>query len=206
MEILNQNEIRVPRLMRDSSEIDGHAEAVMDYVLSWCLRWSETKYKDIKPTLHRYCQYMLFKLIDKNTCDNIIVENVYVWKQSQNIDLWIEAKLLVNGKDEWHSVLIENKYYTPLHLSKDTDGVYRSQLEVYKKKFEAHYADNDDYHHHFAVITCLERDDDNFTTTYEEKEIEQLGYKLFSFDDMLDSSIDIDTESDIFNEFWRRNW
>ena len=52
----------------------------------------------------------------------------------------------------------------------------------------------------------MERDDDNFTTTYDEKEINQLGFKLFSFDDMLDSSIDIDTESDIFNEFWRRNW
>ena len=127
MEILNQNEIRVPRLMRDSSEIDGHAEAVMDSVLSWCLRWSETKYKDIKPTLHRYCQYMLFKLIYKNTCDNIIVENVYVWKQSQNIDLWIEAKLLVNGKDEWHSVLIENKSFD---IMIDQDVRYSLFLQI----------------------------------------------------------------------------
>ena len=37
-----QNEYWTPRLMKDSSEVDGHAEAVMDYVLSWCLRWSET--------------------------------------------------------------------------------------------------------------------------------------------------------------------
>jgi hypothetical protein len=41
-----QNEYWTPRLMKDSSEVDGHAEAVMDYVLSWCLRWSETKFKD----------------------------------------------------------------------------------------------------------------------------------------------------------------
>ena len=108
-----QNEYWTPRLMKDSSEVDGHAEAVMDYVLSWCLRWSETKFKDIKPTLHRYCQNMLFKLIEKNTHDNIIVENVDVWKQSQKIDLWVEAKLVVNGNEEWHSVLIENKSTLP---------------------------------------------------------------------------------------------
>lgn len=192
--------------MKDSSEVDGHAETVLDYVLSWCLRWSETKYKDIKPILHRYCRYMLFKLIERDTHDNIVVENVIVWKQSKKIDLWVEAKLLVNGKEEWHSVLIEDKYYSPIHSSLDTDGIYRSQLDVYKKKFKAHYADKAYFHFHFAVITCMERYDANFTTTYDEKEMERLGFKLYSFDDMLDDSINIDSESDIFNEFWLRNW
>ncbi len=195
-----------PRLMKDSSEVDGHAEAVMDYVLSWCLRWSETKYKEIKPILHRYCQFMLFKLVGKNIRDSIIVENVRVWKQTHRIDLWIEAKLVVNGNEEWHSVLIENKYYSSLHPSKDIDGTYRTQLDVYKKKFDAHYADKDKYHLHYAVITCMERHEENFIATYDEKEIERLGFKLFSFDDMLDASINVDTESDIFNEFWLRNW
>jgi len=201
-----QNECRTPRLMKDSSEVDGHAEAVMDYVLSWCLRWSETKYKNIKPTLHDYCRYMLFKLIEKNNRANIIVENVNVWKQSQKIDLWVEAKLVDNGNEEWHSVLIENKYYSPIHLSIDTDGAYRSQLEVYKKKFEKHYANRSFFHLHFAVITCMERHEANFAATYDEQEMGRLGFKLYSFDDMLDDSIKIDTESDIFNEFWLRTW
>ena len=206
MEKEKQNEYTTPQLMKDSSEVDGHAETVLDYVLSWCLRWSETKYKDIKPILHRYCRYMLFKLIVRDTHDNIVVENVIVWKQSKKIDLWVEAKLLVNGKEEWHSVLIEDKYYSPIHSSLDTDGIYRSQLDVYKKKFKAHYADKAYFHFHFAVITCMERYDANFTTTYDEKEMERLGFKLYSFDDMLDDSINIDSESDIFNEFWLRNW
>lgn len=206
MEKEKQNEYTTPQLMKDSSEVDGHAETVLDYVLSWCLRWSETKYKDIKPILHRYCRYMLFKLIERDTHDNIVVENVIVWKQSKKIDLWVEAKLLVNGKEEWHSVLIEDKYYSPIHSSLDTDGIYRSQLDVYKKKFKAHYADKAYFHFHFAVITCMERYDANFTTTYDEKEMERLGFKLYSFDDMLDDSINIDSESDIFNEFWLRNW
>ena len=206
IDLEQQKECMIPQLMKDSSEVDGHAEAVMDYVLSWCLRWSETKYKNIRPTLHRYCQYMLFKLIEKNADDNIIVDNVDVWKQSQKIDLWVETKLIVNGIEELHSVLIENKYYSGIHLSADTDGAYRSQLEVYKKKFEAHYADKSFFNLHFAVITCMERDDENFTTTYDESEVERLGFKLYSFDDMLDDSINIDTESDIFNEFWLRSW
>ena len=206
MNEVNQNELCFPRLMKDSSEVDGHAEAVMDYVLSWCLRWSESKFKDVKPILHRYCRYMLLKLIEKSNSDSIIIDNVSIWKQSQNIDLWIEAKLVVNDKDEWHAILVENKYYTPLHLSKDVDGIYRNQLEVYKKKFEAYYADKAKYHLHFAVITCMERYDDNFYTTYDEKKIELMGFNLYSFDDMLDDSIASDSESDIFNEFWRRSW
>lgn len=201
-----QNKFSCPRLMKDSSEVDGHAETVMDYVLSWCLRWSESKYKTIKPILHNYCRHMLFKIIGRSTYNDIIIEEVNVWKQAQKIDLWVEVKLLVDGKYEWHSVLIENKYYTPIHLSKDTDGIYRSQLEVYRKKFESHYADKDNYHLHFAVITCMERFDRNFATTYDEKEIERLGFKLFAFDDIIDDTMDKDTESDIFNEFWRRNW
>ena len=73
-------------------------------------------------------------------------------------------------------------------------------------KFEAHYADKGNSHIHFAVITCLERLEEIFTDTYDEHLLERLGFKLFAFDDMLDDSIGIDTESDIFNEFWLRSW
>ncbi len=203
---VTKDEYRTPQLMKDSSEVDGHAEAVMDYVLSWCLRWSETKYEDIRPILNRYCRYMLLKLVEKNPCDNVIVEHVDVWKQSQKIDLWVEARLVVNGIEELHAILIENKYYSPLHLSKDEDGEYRNQLEVYKKKFVTHYAGMCAWHLHFAVITCMERTDDNFVATYDEKEIGHLGFKLYSFDDMLNETMSIDSESDIFNEFWLTNW
>ena len=176
---VTKDEYRTPQLMKDSSEVDGHAEAVMDYVLSWCLRWSETKYEDIRPILNRYCRYMLLKLVER---------------------------LVVNGIEELHAILIENKYYSPLHLSKDEDGEYRNQLEVYKKKFVTHYAGMCAWHLHFAVITCMERTDDNFVATYDEKEIGHLGFKLYSFDDMLNETMSIDSESDIFNEFWLTNW
>ena len=60
MDIINQKKIKTPQLMKDSSEVDGHAEAVMDYVLSWCLRWSESKYKDVRPILHRRTRQTLW--------------------------------------------------------------------------------------------------------------------------------------------------
>lgn len=41
--------------------------------------------------------------------------------------------LIKNNIEEKHAILIENKYYTPLHLTKDDDGQYKNQLEVYRK-------------------------------------------------------------------------
>ena len=50
----------LPKLMVDSSEKDGKAEIIMDYVLSWCLRRAdEICQKDNKPILYEYCRYML---------------------------------------------------------------------------------------------------------------------------------------------------
>lgn len=49
-------------LMRDSTEGDGKAEIVMDYVMSYSLRHAADKYLVEKPMLCRYCRYMLQKL------------------------------------------------------------------------------------------------------------------------------------------------
>ena len=47
----------LPRLMRDSSETDGKAEIVMDYVLSWTLRRAAKECDiDNKPLLRHYCR------------------------------------------------------------------------------------------------------------------------------------------------------
>lgn len=32
----------MPKLMNDSSDKDGHAETIMDYVISWCLRRAQS--------------------------------------------------------------------------------------------------------------------------------------------------------------------
>ena len=113
----------LPKLMVDSSEKDGKAEIVMDYVLSWCLRRADKIcQRDNKPILYEYCRYMLGKLCEIDVNDSVNFKNVEVWKEDQNIDLWVELEVEINDTSQKHAILIENKYYTGLHLTRDSDG------------------------------------------------------------------------------------
>ena len=192
----------MPQFMRDNSQNDGHAEPVMDYVISWCLRRADVICKDEKPILYSHCRFMLGKLLSIENTDDVIFSNVKVWKQDQHIDLWVELTKACQGEITKHALLIENKYYTGLHDTNGTDGKRRNQLEVYKKRFEAHYADksNEVWELHYALITCLERDSDSKFEQY--RIAEEFGFNLFSFYELLEN--DIQTESDLFNEFWYR--
>lgn len=191
----------LPKLMVDSSEKDGKAEIVMDYVLSWCLRRAdEICQRDNKPILYEYCRYMLGKLCEIDVNDSVNFKNVEVWKEDQNIDLWVELEVEINDTSQKHAILIENKYYTGLHLTRDSDGEYRNQLEVYKKRFDEHYSKKEEeWKLHYNLVTCVERESPAFTMYDIAKDF---GYQVHSFYDMLISPEPEPTESDIFNEFW----
>lgn len=195
-------EKELPKLMVDSSEKDGKAEIVMDYVLSWCLRRAdEICQSDNKPILYEYCRYMLGKLCQIDVNESVTFRDVNVWKEDQNIDLWVELIVESDGKTQKHAILIENKYYTGLHDSCDSDGVYRNQLEVYRKRFDGHYSkQHDQWDLHYNLITCIEREDPSFAK-YDVAN--DFGYQVHSFYDMLVPEPEL-TESDIFNEFWIR--
>ena len=190
-----------PQFMVDETESDGHVEPIIDYVISWCLRRADVRCKDEKPILYSHCRFMLGKLLSIKNTDDVIFSNVKVWKQWENIDLRVEVDVEQRGKISKYALLIENKYYTSLHDTTDADGKKRNQLEVYKKKFDARYADkpNEDWKLHYALITCIERNDSKF----EQYSIaEEFGFNLFSFYELLEN--DTQTESDLFNEFWYR--
>ena len=191
----------MPQFMRDSSSNDGHAEPIMDYVISWCLRRADVICKDEKPILYSHCRFMLGKLLGEDNIDDVIFSNVKVWKQNQHIDLWVELTKACQGEITKHALLIENKYYTGLHDTNDIDGKRRNQLEVYKKKFEAHYnSQSETWQKHYALITCLERENDSKFEQY--RIAEDFEFNLFSFYELLEN--DTQTESDLFNEFWYR--
>ena len=192
----------MPQFMRDSSQNDGHAETVMDYVISWCLRRADVICKDEKPILYSHCRFMLAMLLGLPDYSNLLFRDVKVWKQDQKIDLRVEVDVEQMGKITKYALLIESKYYTSLHDTTDIDGKRRNQLEVYKKNFDAHYADksNEDWELHYALITCLERDSDSKFEQY--RIAEEFDFNLFSFYELLEN--DIQTESDLFNEFWYR--
>lgn len=195
--------MNTPKLMVDSSDKDGKAEIMMDYVLSWALRWADASLSSEKPLLHQKCKFILCKFLQVpcSEIDQVSFTDINVWKEHENIDLWVELKATNDGTTKNCALLIENKYYTGLHNAIDEDGESRNQLEVYKKKFERYYANQSDkWELSYAVYTCLEPTHPKYSMFDIAK---KYGFKVLSFYDVLpDYEL---TESDIYNEFWI-NW
>ena len=190
-----------PFLMCDDSEKDGHAETMMDYVLSWSLRCTKYPFiKDNKPLLYHYCKYILCTLIDRlQDMSNITIDDVRVWKQERYVDLWVEVDLHIDGREEHHAILIEDKYYT---------GVHDDQLARYKRIFEEHYKDKEKYPRrnlHYVLITCLYSDNIYYAPLAQAAK--ENGFKIYHLYDIVDNSLGYkETESDIFNELFLREW
>lgn len=183
--------IEIPKLMEDDSEKDGRPELVMDYIISWTLRRADVKCSIEKPILYRYCREIMAKLLDISLDNNILFEQVKVWKQEQDIDLWVELQINRNGICQQHAILIEDKFYSKLRFN---------QLENYKERFDAHYAtQTDEWHRHYVLITRIERNDSKFEEYY--GKAPSLGYMLLSFYEIFGKNHK-ECESDIFNEFW----
>lgn len=192
-----------PYLMWDNSDKDGHAETIIDYVISWCLRCTKYPFiKEIKPILYRYCKFMLCKLLDRlQEMDNIEIEDVRVWKQERYVDLWIEVDLKNADREEKHAILIENKYYSLVH---------DNQLKRYRDIFEEYYRDKGKYqpnnqYLHYALISCLYPNNPHYD--FLKDAASKDGYTLYHLYDLTDPSLNYkESESDIFNELFIRGW
>lgn len=194
-------------LMKDESNGDSQKEAISDFVLSWTLRVAQDNFptRDTQPRLHTSCRQILSKLIfglengDKiKPTDKVI--SVKVWKQWNWIDLHANVELEIDGQKEFHLIVIENKAYTRTH---------DNQLLRYKDLINQTYDASSDikqFKRHFILITFL--DSDNKKEVYEslQKDCQENGYRCISILDLQPNCGCIDTESDIFNEFWLRVW
>lgn len=200
--IQKELENALPQLMVDDTDKDGHVEEVMDYIISWSLRCAMEHCKKVKPILHHNCKLLLCKILGLTDVENCTFTQIKTWKQKYNIDLWVEVILKHNGIDEFHSLLIEDKFYGQLGDAKDFDGEKRNQLIVYKHKFDEYYKScTTNFKKHYSLITCIERSDPKFASYY--GEVEKYGYIVFTYTE-LRSLFSSSTESDIFNEFWLR--
>lgn len=143
-------------LMCDSTEGDGKAEIVMDYIMSWSLRHATDEYIKSQPILSEYCRYMLGILLDITIGNDMQVESVKVWKEWQNIDLCVEAIIKKGDQTNYYALLIENKYYGKLH---------DNQLQRYQAIFDAYYeAKNkeikrkiDQWELRYKLVSCFDR-------------------------------------------------
>ena len=138
--------MNVSLLMKDSSYGDCQKETMLDFILSWTLRRASSAYANEKTILYNYCREILFRLLDIKEYDNIEVCSVETWKQWEHIDLHTNIELSINGKPEWHAILIENKIYTPTH---------DDQLKRYRQIFDEAYKDGN-FCLHYVLITCHE--------------------------------------------------
>ena len=198
-------------LMCDSTEGDGKAEIVMDYIMSYSLRHAVDKYLIEKPMLCRYCRYMLGVLLsDIFINDNAKIKSVKVWKEWQYMDLCVEVLLEKGETKQTYAILIENKYYSKLR---------ENQLVDYKKKFDEYYDNNKEVcvpkaNRRYKLVTCHETEEMiklyseevNKTKNGNKNSFEMLSFYELLPEEYLHDETYEETESDIFNEFWLRKW
>lgn len=201
------NEMKDSLLMCDSTEGDGKAEIVMDYVMSWSLRHATDEFKESKPILSRYCRYMLGKLLDLPIDEMLSIESVNVWKEWQYMDLCVEAIIKTNNGKRHFALLIENKYYGSLR---------KDQLQRYQKIFDAYYIQKSkeedvEWIKRHKLVSCFE--DKEYVDSKYAKGMVGTDFVAIPFYDLLypkylDKTTDqyTDSESEIFNEFWLRRW
>lgn len=188
-------------LMCDSTEGDGKAEIVMDYVMSYSLRMATNAHFKKDSKLCQYCRYMLGKLIDVKITNKTNVRSVKVWKEWRYIDLCVEVVIVEGEKEQKYALLVENKYYTLLH---------DNQLNKYKEIFDEYY-DAKEWNRVYKMVTCHEKED--IEKYYGIELAKEPEFVPLNFYDLLpeeylqkDKKTYKDTESDIFNEFWLRKW
>ena len=191
--------MREELFMLDSSESDGPAEIVMDYVLSYTLR---SVNNNMTPIFARYARGILFKLLELKDSGQTI-ERVEVWKQwgegHKKMDLTVEVDISENGVKSKHALLIEDKYYSGIRYD---ENLQEYQIQTYKRIFDNFYS-HEPITSHYWVISCISPCDEKFGYLY--GNVNQYGFKAISIYDLVMNAKE-DSESDIFNQFFLRDW
>lgn len=161
---------------------------------------ADEDYTKDKPIFRLYSKFMLLKLLDMPIPNPVQIKKVRVWKEWKNIDLCVEVELVRNKEIEYHFILIENKVYTNLQTWQ------RDNYPETLKQYYDNYPDKKNYKPHFVLITCAEEDEDiehikAFCANAEKK----TKWNVLSIYDII-LDLNIETESEMFNEFWIYNW
>ena len=185
------------KFMSDSTKGSGGREAVLDFELSWVLRMAaDEETGATRPLLYHQCRTIFAKLFGIE--GPFVINDVKVWKQYDEIDLWIESHITINGQLEKHAMIIEDKAYSEMKVHQRDDYPLRA-LSYYQGLEE--WAD---LHFHQCVVTCHDPGDGGN---------EQLNdfckgtnWKIYSIVELPDWDCPEKTESDLFNEFWFTSW
>lgn len=186
--------------MQDSWRSNHGYEAMLDFQMSWLMRLAaEKNIKKGIERLHKISQEVLLRLIEMDGAKDVKIENVEVWRQWEKIDVTAEVEINNNGMTEHHLIVLEDKAYTMIH---------DNQLERYSETVNAYYSGRHkkQYKIHFWVITFYDAESKYWDIL--KCECGKYKWNLLSFYDVIgwkEGEFE-DTESDLFNEFWLREW
>lgn len=195
-------ECKQGKFMCDCTTGSHGVETILDYQLSWVLRCAaDRNLSSEKPELYHQCITIFMHLIDPDKAmagKNVSIESVKVWKQWEKIDLIANIIIKVNGVEERHVLVIEDKAYT--HMTEHQRDDYP---ELVKSEYDG-YDDWKGYHLHLCVVTCHSWGDGG------NEAIEELckgsGWRVIAMENLPDWNAGSPTESDLFNEFWFTIW
>jgi len=208
----NLNEL--PYLMSDEKE-DGPAEGVMTYIISWTLRMAAcAKIESERPVLFNECRKILCGLLGLPINDNIIFKDVKTWKEVKSryhtgrIDLVVFIDSCIQGINTKYALLFELKYFGPLLMNQlmQYNGFFEyekgeeRQDEIFKV-----LKDVDKGNRKKILLTVVDdKDDPNKFENQYRKQTNENNFALISLHRFVKGLNLVETESDIFNEFWIR--
>lgn len=124
-------EISNSKFMADCTKNDKGKEAIMSFEVSWILRVAADKTEQkARPILYRKCNEILFKLLGICESNDIIIKEIKVWKEWDNIDVLANVIITVNGKEERHVIVIENKIYTKMKVNQRDDYPKKNKKRI----------------------------------------------------------------------------
>jgi hypothetical protein len=188
--------------MTDDSK-SNTKEVVMDFFVSWTLRYAALNSYDSKyPLLNGYCRRILsmFLFDNANAIEVYDIAEVKTWKQWKQIDLCTEVTLVRKDSKqvEKYALLLEDKVYSQLH---------GNQPESYKKVFEENYASTDFEHHLVYVYLTLQ---DNVPAE-DQRKCDACDFRTYNLEGFTTRAIGKIEEAELtgnplFDGFWIDNW
>lgn len=180
--------LKLPSFFKDQSKSYKYEELI-DYFISWTIRCSDLIYEN-NGLINKYSKKILSKLIfdDEKVLDSKRIKNVQVWKQSDNIDLWIELE--IENDPQKIVLIIESKMYS---------SIRDNQLKKYKTFIENYYSDRKDYKLNFVLLRP------DYEHDYEKDFCYEQGFLHINIEELQELLNEGETGNYLFDEFWF-NW
>lgn len=177
--------------MQDSSTGNHGKEAMLDFQMSWLMRLSTKQSDNI--ALDKISRFVVLQLLGKKNENDVRINKVEVWKEWKHIDVKAEVEIVVNGINEKHLIIIENKIYHTL-----SNGQLDKNSKVVK--------DNCNFPEERIHYWLIYGDENAESVLKKACDDANPQWNLLWFYDVVGGNRMKLTGNPIFDEFWIRKW